>query len=255
MRKAYFGPPGAQIHTRIWGRGDKALLLLPPSPHSSLYFETAAPILAESFEVIAVDYPGFGGSDPVRGASIAAYAKALLPVTADLKSVSLAAFHTGNLVALELGLMQGVDIQNILMIDVPYFDAKTRADLDIKIGQSQGIPDSIDDLAGSFEKNVTARKTELGAERAYDIWAESLRPGAGRHEAFHAAFAFDCEAKFPKLSQPVSLIATQSGLLEPTRKAAQALPEARLTERLDIKSAVFETHAEDIAAAILAALS
>lgn len=255
MHKAYMGETGAQIHYREMGEGDP-LILLPPSPHSGLYYETVMPYLAGRFRVIAPDYPGFGGSDNLIGeASIEGYAQSLLPLLGMNDSAHLAGFHTGNLVAAELARRQPEKINQLVMIDVPYFDAETRASLNKRMGKHADLPLSINDLQEGFDKNVTARINELDHERAYHIWAESLRAGTFANSAFHAAFTYNCEDRLKALKRHVTVIATTSGLLEPTRAAAQILPQARFTERLDIQGAVFDKHAEDIAAAICQAFA
>lgn len=66
-----------------------------------------------------------------------------------------------------------------------------------------------------------------------------------RNTAFHAAFAYDPEG-LSDLPCPVRVIATQSSLLEPSRKAAQQL-SAPLTERIDIGAPVFEVYGKDMA--------
>jgi hypothetical protein len=50
------------------------------------------------------------------------------------------------------------------------------------------------------------------------------------------------------------VIATQSGLLEPSRAAASALPNVRLLEALEVKSPAFETGADAISKRILSVL-
>ena len=51
------------------------------------------------------------------------------------------------------------------------------------------------------------------------------------------------------LSCPVTIIATRSGLLEPSRTAATHM-DVSLTERMDVTAPVFEAHAKEMAAAI-----
>jgi len=62
----------------------------------------------------------------------------------------------------------------------------------------------------------------------------SLKKSESNLDAFLAAFAYDAEVEFPSLLRPVSVIATQSSLLEDTQKAASLLPGAQLHQRLDV---------------------
>ncbi len=250
MHKAYIGAPGAQIHYREAGQGT-SLILLPPSPHSGLYYTAVMPFLASAAHVIAPDYPGFGGSDLLPGVpTIEGYAQSLVPLFESVGGANIAGFHSGNLVALELSLTRPELVKGLLMIDVPYFEREARQNLDAKMGQPAVLPSAITDLEAGFKANVTNRLDDLGHARAYNIWAETLRAGEGKNAAFHAAFTYDCETRFAALPRPAALLATQSGLLEPTRKAAKAMQKAVLTERLDIEGAVFDKYAETIAAFI-----
>lgn len=246
MHRSYFGQPGAQVHYREDGVGE-ALVLLPPAPHSGLYFATVMPCLAKNWHVIAPDYPGYGGSDLMTGTpTIQDYAISLVPLLEQFTSAHIVGFHTGNLVALEIALQRPDLISTLIMIDVPFFETDVRKDLKAKIGGAKPLPQTLDDLASGFETNIVSRKTDMGLSRAYDVWVESLRAGEAINSAFDAAFSYDCEAKFSQLSKEVDIIATQSGLLNPSRKAAEILLHARLIERLDIDKAVFELFAKDI---------
>lgn len=66
IRRGYIGPPGAQVHYRTTGTGP-TLVLLSPVPRSSSYYRTLMPRLRDSFEVVALDTPGFGLSDELAG--------------------------------------------------------------------------------------------------------------------------------------------------------------------------------------------
>ena len=70
-----------------------------------------------------------------------------------------------------------------------------------------------------------------------------------KNDAFRAAFAYDPATGLSDLSCPLTIIATQSSLFEPTRAAARALG-ASLTERMDVTAPVFETHPKEMAAEI-----
>ena len=249
MRKAYIGDGGTQIHVRLLAAnkdtGDPPLLLLPPAPHSGLYFKIVMPHLNARRDVIAADYPGYGGSDPLHEkVSIAAYARCLLPLLEN--GADVLGFHSGCLVALELALQNPGRVKNILLVDVPYFEKETRVSLKNKMVRQTRTPEHLSELEESFKAQMSARTGDLGLKRAYELWIEMLRSGEGQTSAFAAAFAYDSEDRFPRLQKPVHVIATRSSLLEASRKAAQVLPNAMLTERLDIDAAVFDKNASKI---------
>jgi pimeloyl-ACP methyl ester carboxylesterase len=98
-----------------------------------MFFETIAPLLAKHRGVLAPDYPGYGRSQALPGTpSIAIYAEAMMEVLqqSPLRApFDLLGFHTGCLVAVEMALTYGADIGRLVLVDVPYFDAKKRAEL------------------------------------------------------------------------------------------------------------------------------
>jgi pimeloyl-ACP methyl ester carboxylesterase len=63
VKRAYVDTKHGQIHYRCAGQGE-TVVLLHMSGSSSDEFEEAGDILAERFSVVALDLPGFGGSDP-----------------------------------------------------------------------------------------------------------------------------------------------------------------------------------------------
>ena len=251
MRRAYIGEAGAQLHYIEAGHAEnETLILLPPSPNTSLSYEKIIPLLAKQQHVIAIDYPGFGGSDRIDEPSIANYAKALAPLAEKHSPVALSGFHTGALVANELALLFPNLVRKLVLVDVPYFDAPTRA----KYAASFAATELPSPIAANFKKKVTDRHESLTEDRAFKIWVESLRSGRYQNDAFRAAFAYDPEEEFAKLAHPLTVIATTSSLLEPSRKTAQSVAQAEIVELLEITPPVFEAHSDKLAPVILAAL-
>lgn len=254
MRKAYFGRAGAQIHYRHWPAktpSQGAVILLPPAPHSGVFFETAALRMSETHDIYAVDYPGYGGSDPFdHTPSIDRYAQSLAPFLKSFAPVSLVGFHTGNLVACALALRADVSVSDIIMVDVPFFDAATAKSYDAKLGDD-ALPA---DIATLYDKAVLS-KGESAQARAYAIWVETLRSGARHNDAFRAAFAFDCAASFAKITQNVTVAGTESFLFALSEQAAKVLPNATFLDWRDIKSPAFEQDGGVIGTRIAAALS
>ena len=126
-----------QVHWQAWAEPGKhwqtGLVALHPLPHSGMFFETIAPQLAVNRSVLAPDYPGYGRSQALAAApTIAIYAEAVMEVLqqAPLRApFDLFGFHTGCLVAVEMALTWGADIGRLVLVDVPYFDARKRAEL------------------------------------------------------------------------------------------------------------------------------
>ncbi len=263
MEKSYVDGPAGQIHTRHWdgsagAEASPSLLCLHPAPYSGAYFETVAPLLTERWQVIAPDYPGYGGSSPCRGeASISDYAAAMAAVADDVSPstpVDVLGFHTGCLVAIEMAAMSPDRVRRLILIDVPYFDAATREAMLTKFPVPKPLSTSLDGLADAWGFTVTKRLDDMPLSRAYELFVEQARAGEGTNAAFRAAFSYPCEDRFSTMMHSTTIIATQSGLLEASRNAAKAMPHAALVERLDIKRSVMEEAALQIAPTILSSI-
>lgn len=226
IEKSYHRCRFGQLHVRrLEPRGDVTnlpLLCLHPSPFSGEYFATLMPLLNEGRELLAPDYPGYGGSDAPDGPpTIGDYAAAMFDLLDDIgiDSVDVLGFHTGCLVGADMSLHERERIGALVLIDVPYHDGEERT---MRYDGSVD-PDTL----------KTDRKQ----------WG------------FHAAYTYASDERLNRLATPTTVIGTNSALLDATRDAAGVIPGARLVERPDITKPVFGERVELIAAAIEAALA
>lgn len=245
-----------QVHARRLNAAgnDSAppLICLHPAPYSGLYFATIMPLLNENRCVIAPDYPGYGGSTPlVSPPSIEDYAISVIELIDALaipgdQAVDLFGFHTGCLVAAEIALQEPSIARRLVLVDVPYFDAEARSGMHDKAAQPRKVAE-LSDLEKNWAFNITNRLDAMPFDRAFDLFVEQLRPAALSHWGFHAAFTWPGEERLPQVTTETLVIATDSGLTEPTRSAAAILPNAELHARPDITRAVLEEGATIIA--------
>lgn len=101
MSRGYADTALGQIHYRREGSGP-TLLLLSASGRSSRMFTRLLPLVASRFDAIALDNPGFGGSDPLPdGTTIEQLAEAFIAVLDELgiERTHLYGLHTGNKIA------------------------------------------------------------------------------------------------------------------------------------------------------------
>lgn len=233
------------------------LLCLHPSPHSGAYFETVMPLLNRTRAVIAPDYPGYGGSSPPpEPPSICDYALAMLDLLDDIgiARADTLGFHTGCLVATEMAVRDRERMGRLILVDIPFFDGVERDNLYARTAAPRELTADLSCLAAEWEANVTGRLDAMALSRAFELFVEGLRAADRFHWGFHAAFTYPAENRLPQVAPPTRVIATRSGLLDATRRAARLLPDVKLTERLDIVRAVFEEGAGTIAEEITAAL-
>lgn len=261
IQRGYSSSSFGQLHWRMAGErtGQPDLYCLHPAPYSGLAYSTIMPQLAQGRRVIAPDYPGAGGSDPFRhDASVSDYASAMAQLIGDLSDgqpVELLGFHTGCLVAAEISIATPQLARRLVLIDVPAFDADTRAKQMAGSGAEFEITPDISCLENAWHLGMTKRIESQGLDRSFAMFAEQLRHGRGRNAAFHAGFAYDVERRLPQITKPTAIIASQSMLLDATRRAASLIPESTLIERLDIKRAVLDEAAPQTAQTILEIIS
>ncbi len=251
MQKSYLPTEHGQIHVRALDADGEAtrppLVCLHPAPYSGAYYETVMPLLNEGRLVIAPDYPGYGGSYPLdEPPSIADYAAAVLAVIGD-EPVDLMGFHSGALVAVESSLLAPERIRRLLLIDVPYLDAETQQKFYSQVAKPLALDHELDCLDKAWDFNVASRKDIVPLDRAFDLFVDQLVAGRRDYYCFHAAFTYDCVARFAEVTTPTTIVATRSPLLDATQAASQAIPAARLIDVTDITTSVFEQGAPVIA--------
>ena len=263
IRKGYSDGPEGQIHWRMATPSSDAqqadLFCFSPAPFGSIAYATLLPHLAKDRRVIAPDYPGQAGSDGGSPKpSIEAYAASMLAVIADLSgghSVDVLGFHSGCLVAAEVKRQAPEVINRVIMVDVPAFDPETRAKYLPMVGKPFELSPDLESLAKAWDMAVTKRLETQPLAHSLAMFADTVGNGPRMNATFHAAFTYDVEASLSSLNANATIIATQSSLLDPSRRAADMIPDCRLVELLQISRSVLDENAETTAAAILSSLA
>ena len=217
------------------------------------------PMLNDGRQVIAPDYPGYGGSDALDSPpGIEDYAGSMLELLDDLgieQPVDVLGFHTGCLVGAEMALQRPDAIRRLLLCDVPYFAAEARAGLKKKMAVPMPVSPELTSIEGAWSFNVSGRVDDVPLERCIALLAEHLRAGSHDYFGFDAAFSYPCENKLPALTVETTVLATQSGLHDASVAAADIILGATLVDVTEVTSAVFEDRAEAICRRINAALA
>ena len=262
MRKLYGQTSFGQLHVRLMpSNGHEQgppLVCLHPAPSSGLYFETALPMLNDGRRVIAPDYPGYGGSDPLpEMPSIGDYARAMLECLEDLSitdPVDLLGFHTGCLVAVEMTMQKPSAAHRLVLCDVPHFTPEVRKSLLEKMAVPTPIGAELESIQSAWTFNVEKRIKDVPLPRTMELLAEQLRAPARDHYGFAAAFSYASEEALEKIAVETTVLATQSALHEQSIAAAKMIPAATLVDVTEVSSAVFESGADSICKRINSAL-
>jgi len=254
MKRSYAQSRFGQIHVyQLEAQGRKnspPLILLHPMPYSGLHYATIAPYLNRERDVIAPDFPGYGGSDKLaEKPSINDFAVAMIDVLADMgisEPCDFFGFHTGCLVATEISLIKPEIVRKLVLVDVPYFEKQKREELYDQVISFVPISTDFKCLETAWQFSITKQIGNVPLERSFELFVEQLRAGNGRTFGYHAAFTYPCEEKFPQIEHPTLVIATKSGLFEETHMAAKKVPDCTLEELLDIEYIAMDIGAKPI---------
>ena len=156
---------------------------------------------------------------------------------------------------MEVALRLPGQVAKIALVDVPAFDPETRAKYLPMVGAPFEPSHEFDSQAKAWERAVTSRKDTQSLSRSLEMFADSVGNFDRQNATFHAAFTYDVEGKFAALNTPTTIIATQSSLLEPSRRAAGLIANAQLNEHPEITRSVLDEHAEQTAAILARALA
>lgn len=255
VRKGYSDGPEGQVHWRMMDAQANAsepdLYCFSPAPFGSIAYQTILPYLAKRRRVIAPDYPGQAGSDgDCVTPSIEAYVDSMLAVMDDLsgdRPVNVLGFHSGCLVAADIKRQMPERVRQTILIDVPAFDLETRAKYLPMIGAPFDLSSNLESVAKAWDMAVTKRLDTQPLAHSFAMFADTVGNGPRMNATFHAAFTYDVERNFAQLSGDITIIATQSSLLEPSRRAARLIPDAKLIEVLNIQRSVLDDNAEETA--------
>ena len=262
VRKGYSDGPEGQVHWRamepLSTTSNRDLYCFSPAPFSSVAFSNIMPELAKSRRVIAPDYPGQGNSDGGSPTpTIEQYAASMLAVIKDLSGdgpVDVLGFHSGCLVAAEAKLQAPESLDHVLLIDVPAFDPETRAKYLPIVGAPFEPSAGLDAVSKVWDMAVTKRTETQSLDQCYALFSDSIGNASRMNATFHAAFTYNVEERLGALSGTTTIIATQSSLLDASRRAASLIPSSNLIEAPEIKRSVLDEQAAQTALLIQTAL-
>ncbi len=247
--RSYVDTSFGQVHVRRAGpRGGRPLLMLHASPGSARGILPLASRLAEKRDVVAMDTPGFGDSDPLGSAdpSIGDFADAVLEVVASLDAprVDLYGTHTGASIALETAVRNATFIHKVVFDGLPMFSADERVDhlaryippFEVRWDGSHVL------WAWNFIRNMTmfypwyqmdprhatgrAPDTMLLHERVVDL----MKAGPNYARGYRAVYQYDPRAALGQLSAQAMLSVSREDVLAHHAEAVRSVrPDVRVT--------------------------
>lgn len=214
------------------------IVLFHQSPNSSVEFDALVVELGKDRVAIAIDTPGYGGSDgPDEIPTIEDYAGAIAEGLKGLgygpnRPVDVFGYHTGSKIAVELALSEPKMVRRVALSGI-YVVSEERLQ---KALSTLVHPRSSEDLFDRFCTSLPRYKEMYKARGVPDpawgrIRIDSMR-SITRQEFGHEA-AFRYTPRFPdrmsKVTQPVLLLVLDDGLAQETRDAKSFFTKTKAT--------------------------
>lgn len=250
VKRGYVPAGRAQIHYRRAGTPERPLLvLLHQTPSTSAMFEPLMVALADRFDLVAPDTPGFGNSDAVDGPfSIASAASALAAAVRWLRPGPAFWFghHTGAALALQVAATHPEQVARLALSGPCLLDDALRDRL-AKVAEPLPV-----DGDGAHARAIWAR---IGAKdpeaplaiRERDALA-GIAAGARYPQAYAAVLEVDTAAQLRAVECPTLVFAGTADILYPPVEAAyRLLKRGRKAEIPGGRSFVCERQAAAVA--------
>jgi pimeloyl-ACP methyl ester carboxylesterase len=249
IRRRYVDGRYGQVHLRENGRlAGTPLVCFHATAYSSRSFASLLRALDGHRYALALDTPGYGESDPPPvPVDMVSYADAMaeaLPGECDLFG-----YHTGVSIAVEIAIRHPSRVRRLVLMGIPHFRA-----LDFEHWRKRlAAPHALGDRLAQFEERwdflVASRPAGLSLRRAFENFVDELKAWPNGSWAHEALFAHDLAACLPRVTQPALVLNPVGHLAEPSRLAADLMPNARV-EELAVSGAILDVDADALAARI-----
>lgn len=250
IRRGYVDAGSGQVHYRRAGNAKSPLLvLLHQTPSTSEMYEPLMAQLADCYDLLAFDTPGFGQSDALVGPfSIPAAASAIAAAARWLRPGACFWFghHTGAALALQVASAHPEQVARLAMSGPCLLDDALRDRLP-KV--SAHVPAAAD---GSHLKRIWDRIAAKDADAPIEILQRETLAGvsAGRRytEAYRAVIEVSTEAQLRALNCPTLVFAGTEDPLHPQLDAAyRLLAQGKKAEIAGARTFVCERNVDDVA--------
>ena len=208
MKRCYVDIPEGQVHYQVEGSG-KPLLLLHQTGSSSEEYSLMIPILAKTYQAVAMDLLGYGNSDkPPLGFQIEDYARSIVHFldALGIKKTSIVGHHGGSRLAVEVAATWPERVDKLVLSGCPWYTSEERETLP---SDPMFRPMEIKE-DGSFLmelwRNYRSFSSELKPEVLCKVMAVALMAGARFHDLHQAAFQHDIEPRLHLIKSPTLLV-------------------------------------------------
>ncbi len=252
LRRRYVGPAGHQTHLLEGGpKSDQSpLWCLHATAYSGRSFTPFLNKMAAHRRVVAADTCGYGGSDPAEAPlDIHGYAGRVLEAldAAGEARVDLLGYHTGAIIAAEAARIAPDRIGRLVLIGVPYLTGAEQKAWRERLAAPMLLGENLEQFQERWDFLVSGRDPRVSLSRAFDNFVDELRAYPQGWRAHDAAFTFDVQSCFARVTQPTFILNPDNHLSAPSRRAAEVLPNAKLLELPHLNTGIFDVAPEALA--------
>jgi pimeloyl-ACP methyl ester carboxylesterase len=194
ISKDYCPGPFGNLHFWQTGSGP-VLLLLHQASQSSAEFLSIAPMLADSFHVLAIDYPGHGQSDdPDHELQPAEYSASIVAVldALGLSGAHICGHHSGGLLAIDLAVNHAARIDRVILSGLgERSDAAIAAVLDTPMTRDLPVDDAGDYLRNTWNVYRTMSSPGIPPETTFEFFTVGLAARSRPYDAHYAMMRWD----------------------------------------------------------------
>lgn len=207
--------------------------------NSSIESRALFDALALDRVVLAIDTPGYGGSDgPSDPITIEAYAAAIAAGLRGLgygptRRIDVIGLHTGALIAAELAIAEPRTVRRAVLSGVYAVPEERWKKALASLPRYQTSAEYFDWFVATLPRlREYAQARGIPDDTWGRITAESLRPLVRREFGHDAAFRYAARAaeRLPQVSQPVLLLALGDGLRQPTLDSQRLFRNVQLAD-------------------------
>ncbi len=168
IKRAFLDTEDGQILYRIGGEG-KPILFLHMNPRSGDEHRELMPLFASNYQVISMDFMGFGDSDkPSRMYTISDYAQTVIALLDELsiEKVTIFSNHTGAFIGTEVAAIYPQRVDKLILGNAPVFGEKGQA----KLFELFDIGFKIEPDGSHLMKRWLARSRYVGSAELNHRW-------------------------------------------------------------------------------------
>jgi pimeloyl-ACP methyl ester carboxylesterase len=233
IRRGYFDGRFGQVHyrrCRAGGAGGHPLVLLHQSPVSSLQFVAAMPLLAAAgHDVVALDMPGFGQSDPTGpDPTMDDFMSCLDDAWAAFgwSRAALLGHHTGAAVAACWAVANTARVERLVLNGMPLLSTEEREHFRrLKLAGTVPAADG-SHLLRAWEVRIRATPGWTDLAAMHRLFVDGLVSGATSYRAFPVVLAADLRGVLAALRVDTLLLTnTGEDLYAATCRARELRPD------------------------------